>query len=146
MPKRQQIRFDRHPALVIHKSAFRDKKLVYIARANRGLKYPWGHNRIAYIGTTKNGAQRIASSAAWKGEPLLYKEYGIRQLEFHVVTCGKVQGVETWRKLERALLIKFKELYGAIPRANRSGKNSHWKDERRYFSVEKLERIIKELG
>ena len=145
MPKRQPIRLHAHPSLVIHKTAFRDDKLVYVARANRRFLYPWGRSRIAYIGTTKKGARRIASSAAWKGESLLY-EYGIRQLEFHIVTCGKVQGVETWRKLERALMIRFRERYGDVPRANKAGKKIHWKDELRYFSQDKLDKIIEQLG
>ena len=145
MPKKQPIRFHSHPSLVIHRTAFRDNKLVYVARANKRLRYPWGRSRIAYIGTTKKGARRVASSAAWKGESLLY-EYGIRQLDFHIVTCGKVQSVETWRKLERALLIRFRERYGDVPRANKAGKKARWKDELRYFSQDKLDKIIEHLG
>jgi hypothetical protein len=76
---------------------------------------------------------------------LLY-EYGIKHLEFVVITCSKVQALESWKKLERALIMKFKELYGAIPRANKAGKNSHWRDEREYFSPNKLEDILRELS
>ena len=70
----------------------------------------------------------------------------MKHLEFYVVTCDKVPGVETWRKLERALLIKFKEKYGAIPKANRVGTKMRWKDELKYFRTEKLDRILEEMG
>ena len=120
MPRRLKVKWQRKPAIIINRTAFHDNKLVYVARTNKMNRYPWGRSRIAYIGTTKKGARRIASSAAVRGEDLLY-EYGIKHLEFNVVTCGKVPGVETWRKLERALLIRFKERYGAIPKANKTG-------------------------
>jgi len=145
MPKRLKVKWQRTPAIVINRTAFRDNKLVYVARANKRTRYPLGRSRIAYIGTTKKGARRIASSAAGRGEELLY-EYGMKHLEFNVVTCGKVQGVETWRKLERALLIRFRELYGKIPRANIVGAKIRWQDELKYFRLEKLDRILSELG
>jgi hypothetical protein len=145
MPKRLKVKWQSNPAIVINRTAFRDKKLVYVGRTNKRIRYPWGSSLIAYIGTTKKGAKRIASSAAIKGEKLLY-EYGIKHVEFNVVTCGKVQGVETWRKLERALLLRFKEQYGLIPRANNAGKKTHWKDERKYFTIDRLDRILDEMG
>lgn len=145
MPKRLKVKWQRTPAIVINRTAFRDNKVVYVARTNKKARYPLGRSRIAYIGTTKKGARRIASSAAVRGEELLY-EYGMKHLEFIVVTCGKVQSVETWRKLERALLIRFRELYGRIPRANKAGERIRWNDELRYFRIEKLDRILSELG
>jgi len=145
MAKRLKIKFQKQPAITINRLAFRDDKLVYVARANKRIRYPWAHSRIAYIGTTQKGARRIASSAAWKGESLLY-EYGINHLDFNIVVCGKLSGVESWKKLERALIIRFREIYGAIPKANKSGKNSRWRDEKMYFSQDKLDKIIKEFG
>ncbi len=145
MSRRLKVKRQRTPAIVINRTAFRDNKLVYLARTNKPHRYPWGRSKIAYIGTTKKGARRIASSAAVRGENLLEK-YGMKHLEFYVVTCDKVPGVETWRKLERALLIKFKEKYGAIPKANRVGTKMRWKDELKYFRTEKLDRILEEMG
>ena len=144
MAKRLKIKWQRNPAIIINRTAFRDNKLVYVARANKKLRYPWGRSRIAYIGTTKKGARRIASSAAVRGADLLY-EYGIKHLMLNVVTCGKVPGVETWRKLERALLIRFKQRYGKIPRANKTGTKMRPKDERRYFTTDKLDKILDEM-
>lgn len=145
MPKRLKVKWQRKPAIIINRTAFHDNKLVYVARTNKKIRYPLGRSRIAYIGTTKKGARRIASSAAVRGEDLLY-EYGIKSLELNVVTCGKVPSVETWRKLERALLIRFRERYGKIPQANQSGKKIRWKDELKYFRIEKLDTILNELN
>jgi len=105
MTKRLSIKCRMQPALVLYRRAFRDTKLVYVARANKPLRYLHGRSRIAYIGMTKRGARRIASSAVWKGAELLF-EHGVKQLDFHGVVCGKVPGVGTWKKLERALIIR----------------------------------------
>ena len=145
MPRKLPVKFRKEPSFIINRTAFRDNKLVYIARANKKIRYRWGKSRIAYIGTTKKGARRIASSAAWKGEDLLY-QYGIKHLELHVVICGKVQGVETWKKLERALLIRFRERFGQVPRANKAGEKTHWRNEKKYFAEAKLDKVIDGLS
>jgi hypothetical protein len=145
MSRRLLVNFRRQPAIVINRIAFKDDKLVYIARANKEFRYPWGRSRIAYIGTTKKGAKRIASSAVWKGADLLF-EYGIKHLELHVVVCSKVPGLETWKKLERALIIRFREKYGRVPKANNLGQLLRWKNEERYFSNRKLDKIIDGLS
>lgn len=55
MAKRLKIKFRPEPVMSISRRAFREKKHVYI--------YKWGKSRIVYIGSTKVGAARIASSA-----------------------------------------------------------------------------------
>lgn len=145
MPKKLSVKYRRPAALIINRVAFRDKKLVYVARANKKFRYPWGRSRIVYFGTTKKGARRIASSAAWKGADVLFG-YGVKHLELIVVVCGKTQGVETWKKLERALIIRFREKLGAPPKANATGHNMRWGDERNYFSDKQLDKIIDGLG
>lgn len=145
MPKRLSVKYRKSAALVINRVAFKDKKLVYVARANKKFRYPWGRSRIVYFGTTKNGVRRIASSAAWKGADVLF-DHGVKHLELIIVVCGKTQGVETWRKLERALIIRFRERLGAPPKANATGQNMRWKDERHYFSEKQLDKIINGLG
>ncbi len=140
-----RIKYRDRPAVVVHRAAFKDNKLVYVGRANRRYRYPWGRSRIVYIGTTKRGARRVASSAAKKGEDLLF-EHGISEVEFSVVTCAKLQSVATWKKLERALLIKFREKYGAVPRGNFQGKKMKWDDEKDYFSHKRLDAVLEQLG
>src|SRR5712692_333313 len=141
MAKKLKITFRPEPVMSISRRAFREKKHVYLACANKKRKYKWGKSRIVYIGSTKVGAARIASSAVWKGADLLF-DYGVKLLELHVVACGKIQSVETWKKLENALLIKFRERFGEVAKANEMGKLMHWKDEKRYFSGKRLEAVI----
>ena len=145
MPRKLVVKIGKQPSLIINRTAFRDDKLVYVIRANKKIRYQFGDSRIAYVGTTKKGAKRIASSAVWKGESLLYR-YGIKHLEIHIVTCGKIQGVESWKKLERALVIRFREIFGAIPVANNAYKNGRWRDEKKYFSESKLDKVINRLS
>lgn len=145
MPRKVRLKWRKHPAIVINRVAFKDTKLVYVALANKRIRYRKGQSRIAYIGSTKKGARRIASSAVWKGADLLF-EHGIKRLDFHVVVCGKRPGVATWRKLERALLIRFSEIFGSIPKANILGEKTRWKDERDYFSQDRLDQLIRDIG
>lgn len=135
-----------HPVLTLNRVAFgQGNRFVYIIRANKKINYRWGKSRIGYIGTTKKGAGRIASSAVWKGENLL-SGHGIKHLEIMIIRCGRKQAVETWRKLERALLLKFRELFGDIPFANKAGSRLIWNDERKYFKNSRLEDILKRLS
>jgi len=145
MPRKLSVKYGEAPALTITRSALQNEKLAYVALANRKLKYRHGRSRIAYIGSTRKGADRIASSAAWKSKALL-GGYGIKQLDIHVVTCGGVPGMETWRKLERALIIRFREKFGQAPKGNESGKNSRWGRERKYFSDTRLDKVIDGLS
>jgi hypothetical protein len=118
---------------------------VYIAVANKKLKYPHGVSRIAYIGTTKAGASRIASSAASRA-PELFALHGVNELSFFVVTCAARQKVKTWHKLEVGLILTFKHMYGEPPKCNKKGKNQEWKDEREYFTRDRLESVIKKYS
>lgn len=145
MARQLRIKSKSHPSLVVHRTPFRDSKLVYIACANKMHSYSLDKSRIVYIGTTKKGARRIASSAAKKGDEILSR-YGMKYLEFYVVTCDKVQGVETWKKLERALIIRFREKFGKVPMANNSYKYAKWRDEKKYFSELKLDKVIDQFS
>lgn len=145
MDRKLRIKFKDRPAVVVHHAAFKDNKLVYVGRANKPIHYLLARSRIVYIGTTKKGARRVASSAARKGEDLLF-EHGIKQVEFVVMTCGKLQSVPTWKKLERALLIKFREKFGEVPRGNKQGKKTRWHDEKSYFTDKRLDDVIAKLG
>ena len=120
-------------------------KLVYVIQANKRFRYKKGKSRIAYIGSTKNGANRIAPSAANRAD-LLLNEHGVHELEIRVVTCNPRQKVKTWRKLERALLLGFKEKYGEIPMCNSQGKNMIKDDEFEYFRQQRIKVLLKQLA
>lgn len=129
------------PALVISRPAFNADRLVYLAVANKPLKYPHARSRIAYIGTTKSGASRIAASAAYRAKDLLAL-HGVTSLSFYVVTCASRQRVKSWRKLETGLILAFKHLYGRPPKCNVKGKNQKWGDELDYFTKYRLESVL----
>jgi hypothetical protein len=141
MARKLKVKFQKQAAITITRNALQADRLVYVATASKKLRYQFGKSSIVYIGTTKNGVHRIASSAASKAEPLL-TAHGIRHLEFYVVTCSTQQAVKTWRKLERALLIRFRERFGVVPMGNKQGVNLRWKDELQYFTYLKLDKVI----
>ncbi|NLA40740.1 MAG: hypothetical protein GX874_04930 [Smithella sp.] len=140
--KKLTIQTSKRYAIKITRSAFKADRLVYVAVANAKLKYPHGKSRIVYIGTTKAGARRIASSAAYRA-PELLGLYGVKDLSFYIITCSTRQAVKTWQKLESGLILSFKYLYGEPPKCNKKGKNQKWKDELEYFTRNRLEAIIK---
>jgi hypothetical protein len=140
--KKLTIRTAAKPALVISRPAFKAEKLVYLAVANKALKYPHGKSRVAYIGTTEAGASRIASSAAFRAKDLLAL-HGVTSLEFYIVTCAARQKVKSWRKLESGMIIAFKHMYGTVPKCNVIGKNQQWSDELEYFTRSRREAVLK---
>jgi hypothetical protein len=141
MRKRLRVRAAGKPAVVIHRRAIRQDRVVYIALANKRSEYPRGRSKIVYIGTTKAGASRIAASAASKARELLGLR-GVTRLEFHVVSSRPRQRVKTWRKLERGLLLCFREMHGAVPTCNTHGKRMKWRDELKYFTKARLRSIV----
>jgi len=139
-----KIKKSQQAALIIRREALHEERLVYLALANKPIKYKYGRSRIAYIGTTKRGVHRIAQSAAKQSKELL-GIHGVRELQFHVVACGPRQGVKTWKKLERALLILFREQLGEVPKGNRQGPGLRWRDEREIFGRRSLEKIFSSI-
>jgi|SRR5471032_1852425 len=135
------VQTTKKPALTITRTATKSSQLVYIAVANKAIKYPSGKSRIVYIGTTKNGAERIAASAAAKAAQMLGL-HGVTHLEFFVVTSTSMAKIKTWHKLERGLLLSFKDKFGEPPKCNIVGKNMRWTDELNYFTRRRLDGVI----
>lgn len=133
------------PAVTITRTATKASELVYIAVANKAIKYPSGSSKIVYIGTTKNGASRIAASAAAKANQMLGL-HGVRNLELYVVTSSSMAKVKTWHKLERGLILAFKEIYGEPPKCNVVGKNMRWTDELEFFTHRRLTGVISQYS
>jgi hypothetical protein len=146
MGKTSRVKTSKWPALTITRIGFQADELVYVAMANKSIRYPSGQrSAIAYIGTTKNGVSRIASSAAYKARDILAK-HGIRHLEFYVVTAQAKRRVNIPRKLERALLMRFRERFGSVPVGNNHGKKLVWQDELEFFAYHKLDKILDEYA
>lgn len=121
------------------------QKLAYVIVADRKIKYPKGRSKVVYIGTTRNGVSRMASSAAAKAEVIL-SGYGIREFRVRVVTCRPRQNVRTWHKLERALILAFREVYGDVPKFNTQGKRMKTDGEFDLFAKSRLKTVLEDLA
>ncbi len=133
------------PALTATRVSIGKNKLVYVLVANKKLAYAKGKSRIAYIGTTKKGVARIAQSVASHANDILAL-HGVKSFSARVITCRPRQNVSTWRVLERALLLAFKEKFGDVPRCNSHGKRIKESDEFRYFRKGGVLSVIDDLS
>jgi hypothetical protein len=121
-------------------------RLVYVICADRKINYKSGRSRIAYIGTTKDGIHRMAASAAWRSHVVFKKVRGCERFTVHVVTCTPRQHIESWRKLENALLLTFKDAFGEVPLCNVKGKRQNWGAEKELFRYTRLKTVIEDLS
>lgn len=137
------------PVLTIDATRTKVKRLVYLLVANRPVRYGKDYSRIVYIGTTKNGIERIAGSASKRVTEALKKESGIKRLDAYVVWTStkrgpqSVHGKPLWHILERALILAFKYKYNDDPpRLNIQGRRFREHNEFDIFAYEAVERII----
>lgn len=145
MAQRLKVSLKLTPALTMRRVALDHERLVYVICADRKLKYPEGYSQIAYIGTTKNGIARVASSAAYRSWDVLWSR-GVQSLDVRLVTCRPRQGFKSWVKLERALILAFREKFGAPPMCNVQGRAMKLQDEFDRFSYRRLSDIIDTLS
>jgi len=109
------------------------------------VKYPLGRSRIVYIGSTNNVLSRIPVSVGERARSIL-DTHGIRAFAVFIVSCHPLQKVRSWSKLERALLIRFRERYGKQPLCNTAGKRLTERGEfSKYFSRPDIDRILDHL-
>jgi hypothetical protein len=144
-PKRIKLSLKRDPAIQATRVSIGRLKLVYVLIADKRLKYPMGKSRIAYIGTTKKGAARIAQSVAGRAQAI-FRLRGVHSFHARVITCRPRRNVKTWIKLERALLVAFKKQYGDVPECNTHGVKMKERDVFRIFSRAGVKSIIEELA
>ncbi len=145
MANRLKVKLHRNEALHITRVSVDADYLVYVFLCDKKLSYEDGKSRIAYIGTTGSGVWRIASSAAGCASTIL-SERGVKKFEARIVTCARRQRIKSWRKLERAMLLTFKERFGKVPICNSHGKAMKETDEFDYFARERIVDIIDELS
>jgi hypothetical protein len=145
MPRRLKLSLKRDHAMHATRVSIGGMKLVYVLIADKRLRYRLGRSRIAYIGTTEKGSARIAQSMAYRAEDVL-SIHGVRSFHARIVTCKPRQHVFTWKKLERALLLKFKERFGEVPWCNTHGKNMKVTNEFRYFAAAGVTNVIEDLS
>jgi hypothetical protein len=123
-------------------------RLAYVIVQNRRNHYRDGDSRIVYIGTTKNGMGRVATSAAAKAEEIFgSRTHGVKELQVHVIRCKGRQNVETWKVLERALLLTFKNMHGEVPKYNKQGRGRGFRARKEfdYFTKGNLESILQRI-
>ena len=144
-PRRLSVSLKRDEALRATRVTIGKKKLVYVLIADKRLRYERDKSRIAYIGTTKKGVARIAQSVATRAAKILNLN-GVRTFHARVVTCNLRKNVKTWLKLERGLLICFRERFGEVPTCNTHGKKMKERDVFRYFAKGRVRNIINELS
>lgn len=143
--KKLRVSLKRSAALQADRTLLAGPKLAYVLVADKKLKYPSGRSRIVYIGTTKKGRGRVAQSAATRADHILGL-HGVFRFDARVVTCTARQHVKTWHKLEMALLLAFRELFGAVPVCNDKGKAKKATDHFNYFSKSRLKTILEDLS
>jgi hypothetical protein len=145
MPRRPRPKVHGKPAITITRTAYAASELVYIAYANRPYRYQHGDSRVVYIGTTKNGVWRVASSAVWKAKDV-FEHWGFHTLEFYIIAAKRQGKQPTYRKLERALLLRFRERYGTPPVANKQGAKMRWRKDDNAFTFASLNKILDEFA
>lgn len=143
MPK-LRIKLSKIAALTVSRQAIRHEKLVYVIRGNRRVKYHHGRSSVLYVGMTSVGAKRFAQSAVAKAQDIL-TTHGFKKVIVSTMTCTRLAGKASWPMLERAVIIKFREMYGSIPKFNKSFRKAKWRKERKYFNHMTLESIIRGL-
>lgn len=143
--RRLSLSLKRDEALSATRVSIGKNSLVYLLIADKKLVYPEGKSRIAYIGTTRNGLDRIAQSIAARADQIL-NLHGVRAFHARIVTCRPRRRVRTWIKLERALLILFREMFDDIPHCNRNGRKMKRTDEFQYFAESGVRNVIEELS
>jgi len=129
--------------MVVNRVSTDHEKLVYVITTDKPLRYKKGSSHIAYIGETKKGVERIASSLANKADTLLTR-WGVRHLVVRVVTCRPLQRIKTWKKLETALLLCFRDRHGQLPILNKRAKQAST-DEFKYFRKPRVKTVLKAL-
>lgn len=147
MAQRLKVSLKPKPALTMRRVALEHERLVYVICADKKLKYPNGYSQIAYIGTTKNGISRVAASAAQRSWDVLWAR-GVQSFDVRLVTCRQRKGIRrgSWHRLERAMILGFRELFDEIPLCNVQGSAFEEGAEFGTFNRSRIHQIIRDLS
>lgn len=144
---RLRISLKRREAITVDRISVGKLKLAYVICADKKLRYGKKRSRIAYIGTTKNGTDRFAQSAASRSDEV----FDLRGIERFYGSCCDMHASpegEIVAQVGKGTHPEIQGLFGAVPRCNRQGKHKNylWSDEVDLFSVRRLETIIEDLS
>ena len=132
--------------MTAHRRILKKAKLAYLLVGSRPHKYRRGRSQILYIGTTKKGADRIATSVAYRAEDVL-KLHGFRWMDVYVASCSAVPGFQSWRFVERALLAGFLLRYSDLPFCNRQGRKLRWDEKfEKRIHLKTINKILRKFG
>ena len=143
--ERLRISLSRQPAMELTRVGLAHEHLAYVLVARTPVRYPSGRSRIVAIGMSHHGLASVATSLARRAEEVLVKR-GISGCEVRVVTWRGRRRARAWEKLERAMLLAFRETFGDIPVGNTRGRNMRERDEFQYFSRSAVKQLIDELS
>lgn len=136
------------PVLTVDISATKAQRLVYLLVANKPLPYDKDYSRIVYVGTTGKGIRRIAASASKNIVDAGQRLTSIKRLDAYVVWAKSKKGPQTkkgakhWSILERAFLMRFRNMYGSPPLMNGTGQRMKERNEFDVYSRSTIDRII----
>jgi len=130
------------PAMTVHRRILTKDRIVYLLVGKKSFKYKGGRSRIAYIGTSKRGARRIASSAAHRADEV-FSRWGSRQMDVFIASCEARPGLKSWKYLERALLANFLAQYQELPFCNKQGKKYKFDEKpKKMFKLKALYGVL----
>jgi hypothetical protein len=147
MPKRRASIRLKGKTLHANRMAMGEDCFVYVFVANRPHRYKSGtdgKSRIVYIGTTRKGLRRLVDSVFDRSTKIF--GWGTHSFDAYILTCKRRNRVRMWLKLERALLLAFRERYGRVPKANADVKKMTGADAFKYFSRARIDALIENLG
>lgn len=144
-PRRLSVMVKWPPAVSVTRLPGGPLKLCYVVTANKIVAYTSGRSKVVFIGATEEGLGRLVTTVAARTDEI-FANHDLTHFDAHVVTCKSVARTDTSHKLERALLITFRELYGQPPLCNRHGGGIQEEDEFSYFTRERIRNVLEDLG
>jgi hypothetical protein len=137
-----KVHLDSKVAMTVHRRILTKDRVVYLLVGKKSFTYKGGRSQIAYIGTSKRGAKRIASSAANKAEEV-FSKWGSKDMEVYIASCAARPGLPSWKYLERALLTEFVNNYRELPFCNKQGEKFRFNEKlHKLFKQKRIYRLL----
>lgn len=138
--RRYRISQPDDPVLTVELAADFNDQVVYLLVANRLQDYEYGKSRIVYVGRTDRGVKRISESASDKIAQAY--EHDIDRIKAYIVYCNPQdqEKASLPDMLERVLMIRFKQIFGDLPKFNKRGFKLG--DEQEYFTGVAVDKVI----
>ena len=143
--RRSHINLRRKVGFTVTRVSVGDDRLAYAMVADKKYVYPDGRSRVVYIGTTERGIFRVTSSIAERANEIL-RLPGFESFDVRVISCHRRKHIKMWFKLEHALLVGFREIYGSSPRCNNQNAGKRAGTVFNYFSRKRIKRVLEDLA